>query len=516
MKTFFLGVSLLFATTANAELQPAKDLGFRYVNGKCVNSKGETGLNPSIFGQCSDLRGVILSRFDFSDIDFSGSQMANSDFQKSSFMGATLVGVNFDNSNLSGVNFDSAKILNSSFKKAVLRNVTMVDSEVDNSQFNEADFVTSNFSYAIFKNSNLTKANFKGVPLDQASFLNCTLTEVDMSSTTLSSGNFANSMMSKANLSNSNLIKANFSGGTLEAVNFAGSQLRYANFSKASMKNSKLTGLTFSQANLDQADLTGSDIRGSELSEAKLETAILKDVLYNRRTVLPFSEDMAKQKGMIFKKANSTLILPDVKNASLEMFVKALTELGDEVTVSSGLEYQFDGVREKLTNYDVVIHLNAQTFENDIPMTGQTALVEFVQRGGTFIYGEWNSYEVGQGRLRGMVDLNLYKLNDTNGNKTMTLFKTEVGAASGLLDGVADGVAIPVNGWTDGEIAQFSSQPVQVLMKEQELPVVVGRNLGAGQVIGFRFNCNEGQNGGNCLRNKDLQRLYFNAGYLTF
>src|SRR4051812_12057710 len=90
----------------------AEDLGFRYVNGKCVNSSNQEGLNPSYFGQCGDLRGTAIARLSFDNIDMSGTQFSSADLQKSTFKKAILVGVNFDETNLSGVELLGAKIEN--------------------------------------------------------------------------------------------------------------------------------------------------------------------------------------------------------------------------------------------------------------------------------------------------------------------------------------------------------------------------------------------------------------------
>lgn len=47
-----------------------------------------------------------------------------------------------------------------------------------------------------------------------------------------------------------------------------------------------------------------------------------------------------------------------------------------------------------MAGFDVVIHLNGPTFYTPLPVTAQTALVEFVRNyGGGFIGGQLNRYE---------------------------------------------------------------------------------------------------------------------------
>ena len=52
-------VVLLFSGLTIGGLPFSQDLGYRYIDGKCLNRNGEIGLNFRYFGQCSDLRDVI-------------------------------------------------------------------------------------------------------------------------------------------------------------------------------------------------------------------------------------------------------------------------------------------------------------------------------------------------------------------------------------------------------------------------------------------------------------------------
>jgi len=118
---FFIG-TLFLSTSAVI----TGDMGFRYKDGKCINEQGQAGLNKGYFGQCSDLRGVILGRFNLDDIDFSGTQFMGSDLQLSSLNKTILIDVNFEGANLSGVEFANAKIQNANFKKSILKNVVIL------------------------------------------------------------------------------------------------------------------------------------------------------------------------------------------------------------------------------------------------------------------------------------------------------------------------------------------------------------------------------------------------------
>src|SRR4051812_6001259 len=66
----------------------AGDLGYRFINGACVNPKGDNGLNPSYIGQCADFRGAVLGGVDFWGIDFSGSNFEGAEISNAKFDGA--------------------------------------------------------------------------------------------------------------------------------------------------------------------------------------------------------------------------------------------------------------------------------------------------------------------------------------------------------------------------------------------------------------------------------------------
>ena len=63
--------------------------------------------------------------------------------------------------------------------------------------------------------------------------------------------------------------------------------------------------------------------------------------------------------------------------------------------------------------FDVVIHLNGSTYSTQMPVTGQQALVDFVNDGGGYLGFEWSAYEVENNRMLAMQDLVLLDLQFT-------------------------------------------------------------------------------------------------------
>jgi uncharacterized protein YjbI with pentapeptide repeats len=497
---------------ANSAPEIQKDLGFRYVNGKCVNSEGQSGLNPGFLGQCSDLRGVILSKFDLSGLDLSGSQMTNSDFQKSSFKSSNLTSVNFDSSNLNGVSFDSAKISAASFVRATLKNVTFGDADIKSSNFTEADFRSSDLSFVQIEKSDFINANFVGVPLNDALFTNCNFSRANLTESNLISSNFTGSTFNKAIIQKTKIYKTNFNLANIDEVDLSGNQITVSNFRKASLQKTKMRAVLATDSDFSEANMMGADITSADFSKAILGSTQLKDVRFGKRTKLPFTQEEALALGMIFKKSASIFILPDAKRVALDVFVRALTDMGSDVVVSAGLEYEFIG-SESLANYDAVIHMNTNTYSNDIPATGQEALVNFVKAGGTFVYGEWNSYEFYYGGMQAMGDLMLFSMSDTHTGVDFDISPTSAALNTGIVDSLQFPLKLSkIRGYTTGNIRTFSENPVSILFNDSNnFPLIATRKVGQGKSVAFRFNCDSDSAVASCLGQPNYQKLMYNA-----
>ncbi|MGE0614823.1 MAG: pentapeptide repeat-containing protein [Bacteriovoracia bacterium] len=216
------------------------DLGFRYQAGKCLNAKGEAGLNPSFLGQCADLRGVVISRLNLDGIDFSGSKFTNTDLQLTTFRGGRLVDVDFESAKLAGADFIDAHLERVSFQRSSLKN-------------------------AKFSGATVLESSFKGV---------------DLGSFDLSLSNFARCNFDEANFNGTKLTEA-----VLESSSFKGANFKDAHLAKADLR----------RANFDGANLRGSNLEGAEVKGATFAGA-----KYNRRTKLPFTQEEAANQKMTF------------------------------------------------------------------------------------------------------------------------------------------------------------------------------------------------------------------------
>src|SRR5687768_15154048 len=89
------------------------------------------------------------------------------------------------------------------------------------------------------------------------------------------------------------------------------------------------------------------------------------------------------------------LLLADADGASTTALANSVAGAGFLVTVRPAFEYTWDGTNPSPADYDVIIHLNGNTFGEGEALSeaAQTTLVDFVRGGGGYIGAQWNSYE---------------------------------------------------------------------------------------------------------------------------
>lgn len=103
-------------------------------------------------GVCADLRGVNLSK-----VNFSGQDLRRANLSRCNFEGADLRKALFDHANLSGVNFHRALIKGASFREAVLARSFLAF----------VDFDGVDFTGAEFRGADLRGANWNGSVIAQ-------------------------------------------------------------------------------------------------------------------------------------------------------------------------------------------------------------------------------------------------------------------------------------------------------------------------------------------------------------
>jgi hypothetical protein len=119
----------------------------------------------------------------------------------------------------------------------------------------------------------------------------------------------------------------------------------------------------------------------------------------------------------------SVLILQDA--ATENAFNTILTEAGITATIAPVYEYQWDGTNPSPDDFDVIILPAGNTYSSEMPVTGQQALVSFVENGGGLILTEFITYSRSYyNYYSSMDDLLLYEpgqWNYNSGNETVTI-----------------------------------------------------------------------------------------------
>ena len=208
--------------------------------------------------------------------------------------------------------------------------------------------------------------------------------------------------------------------------------------------------------------------------------------------------------------AASVLIIYDVTGNSTPALQSALTSAGHTVTLSSAPEGSWTGANPSPWGFDVVLHLNGESYSDEMPLSGQNELVSYVQSGGGFIHGEWNAYQVDtQNQMQAMEPLTL--LERTDGDTTsFTLYDVAASAGHPILANVPSSFAVPTAGINENSARVFSTDPCQVLMTDNlGNDAVVVREYMAGRVVGFHHAGN--YDGYGPLADPNIQQLLSDA-----
>jgi uncharacterized membrane protein len=196
-------------------------------------------------------------------------------------------------------------------------------------------------------------------------------------------------------------------------------------------------------------------------------------------------------------------------NSNTLSLKSALENESFTVSLSSTNESSYNGTNPALSSYDAVIHLNGTTtYNSDMPIGGQNALVDFVNtQGGLYIHTEWNVWAVSsRGHYSNMTELILFNYSGYGqGANTYT----EVNAQSGhqILSDIPSSFSVSC-GYNKGTAKTFESNPVTVLMTDSGSDGIVIREYGNGKIMGMSH---AGTWSYPTLSNTNIQQLYINA-----
>jgi hypothetical protein len=177
------------------------------------------------------------------------------------------------------------------------------------------------------------------------------------------------------------------------------------------------------------------------------------------------------------------------------------------VTIYDKPHELFDGQID-LSSYSCILHLFGDDFSQDMAVSGQRALVQFVKDGGTYVASQWLGFMFAQeGLLKEMPDLVLMSV--TNGASSAATFTATAGASGDpLLAGVTfEEIRAGISAGTPNA---FATGPVRVLAQDGKgTPMVMARDFGSGHVVNFGFTASYG--GQETLKFQSVQQLILNA-----
>lgn len=212
--------------------------------------------------------------------------------------------------------------------------------------------------------------------------------------------------------------------------------------------------------------------------------------------------------------AARVLLLADVPGNNTPALIAALQAAGHTVTVFAP-EYNYSGT-PSLADFDVVVHLDGDTYNNPMSVATQVALVQFVQNGGGFVGAQWLGYEESTNRKQtNMSDLVLLSHNRNGGqncsNCSITYTAVPGQESHPVLAGLPASFTFTALSH-DASPKTFTGNPPMPLMTIQTgAPGVLVRKVEAGHVVNFSVAVNYEDPTGLLLQNQNWQRLYVNA-----
>jgi hypothetical protein len=171
-----------------------------------------------------------------------------------------------------------------------------------------------------------------------------------------------------------------------------------------------------------------------------------------------------------FGAANSgarVLLLADEDGASTTALANRIAGAGYLVTLRPAPEYTWDATNPSLDGFDLVIHLNGNTFGDNqtLSATAQTALVDFVRAGGGFVGAQWSGYEASttQGIMQDLVLAGFIGPVEENCEGCPIAYTAVADQLSHpVLAGVPSSFSFVADGHASGELVDFSTDPSTV------------------------------------------------------
>ena len=212
--------------------------------------------------------------------------------------------------------------------------------------------------------------------------------------------------------------------------------------------------------------------------------------------------------------AQNVLILYDNSptNTNTVALKTSLQNQGFQVTISAVSESFWNNTNPSLTGFHAVIHLNGSTYATEMPIAGQTALVNFVQNeGGVYVGFEWNAYQVSESEMLTMVDL-IPIVRSSGQTQNITYTTVPAQASHPVLSGIPASFSLTNTGANIGSMRAYGTDPAVTLMMQASNAGLVYRAFGTGHVLMFNHAGNYVESGasGAALSDTIVAQLIYN------
>src|SRR6056300_447947 len=192
----------------------------------------------------------------------------------------------------------------------------------------------------------------------------------------------------------------------------------------------------------------------------------------------------------------------DSNTVSLKEYLEAE---GHTVTLSTTSETAYNGSNPSPNSFDDIIHLNGETYNTDMSSAGQSAILDWVNEGGTFINMEWNAYEVLNGRMQILKDLvGTVRTSGNTGTQTITVISGQENhkLATGLPTSFTVNAGANIGTLKSGHTEIFK------LSNGNTSPALTYKAVNLGHTITLGISR---YNGTNPLQNSNIQKMILNS-----
>lgn len=146
-----------------------------------------------------------------------------------------------------------------------------------------------------FQQAELEAVSFKGATLDSTNFKNAQLRGVSFEEAILKSTDFTRAVFANVSFAEALIENVNFS-----YTDMSGMALSFLDCQNCSFVETNLSKSVLDNARLIRSDFTKANLRGTIFKSTDVKDAIFKGAVFNKRTVLPFDNNKAKELGLIF------------------------------------------------------------------------------------------------------------------------------------------------------------------------------------------------------------------------